>query len=61
MGVKRATFNKIIDILSKVDKKKIKNKLSLEERLLVALKHIVILFQNKKKAKDTSNKKLRHV
>ena len=44
-GVKRSTFGKMIDILSEADKKKKarggrKNKLSLEDRLLMALEYI---------------------
>jgi transposase len=44
-GVKRSTFNKMIDILSEADEKKKvrggrKNKLSLENRLLMALEYI---------------------
>ena len=44
-GVKRSTFNKMIDILSEADKKKKarggrKNKISLEDRLLMALEYI---------------------
>jgi Helix-turn-helix of DDE superfamily endonuclease len=44
-GVKRSTFDKMIDILSEADKKKKvrggrKNKLSLEDRLLMALEYI---------------------
>jgi len=44
-GVKRSTFDKMIDILREADKKKKarggrKNKLSLEDRLLMALEYI---------------------
>ena len=44
-GVKRSTFQKMIGILSEADKKKKsrggrKNKLSLEDRLLMALEYI---------------------
>lgn len=44
-GVKRSTFNKMIGILDEADKKKKvrggrKNKLSLEDRLLMALEYI---------------------
>src|SRR5947209_18104574 len=44
-GVKRSTFDKMIGILSEADKKKKvrggrKNKLSLEDRLLMALEYI---------------------
>ena len=44
-GVKRSTFDKMIDILNEADKKKKirggrKNKLSLEDRLLMALEYI---------------------